>query len=164
LPGLQLVFTTDLIPSAPDDLIAALGKNDQKIHVVPSKGWVVVRMGNASGVSGSLGGAQVPINFDEALWKKLNALVCNPVNTNELNPTQAMVQVLNNPSASDWQVSASIPIGSVEVLTVGGRLVGSYQGAGAEVVMVPSGDLVSGVYFLRIATGGGVVMKKVIRL
>ncbi|MCY7328284.1 MAG: beta-lactamase family protein, partial [Saprospiraceae bacterium] len=40
LPSVQLVIPGKLIPNAPDDMFSALGKNDQKIHVVPSKGWV----------------------------------------------------------------------------------------------------------------------------
>ncbi|HRI60579.1 MAG TPA: serine hydrolase domain-containing protein [Saprospiraceae bacterium] len=38
LPGLQFVLQGQAIPNAPDDMYAALGKNDQKIHVVPSTG------------------------------------------------------------------------------------------------------------------------------
>jgi hypothetical protein len=45
LPTVQLTFSCALIPSALTDLIAALGKNDQKIYVVPSLGLVVVRQG-----------------------------------------------------------------------------------------------------------------------
>ncbi len=164
LPGLQLILTTDLIPSAPDDLIAALGKNDQKIHVVPSKGWVVVRMGNASGASGSLGGAQVPINFDEALWIKLNALVCNPVAANEVSNLYEAIQVLNNPTTTDWEVIAPQSTDGVKVFSVGGALVGSYEGLGVGVISVPSAGLTPGIYFLRVATERGIVMKKVVRL
>jgi CubicO group peptidase (beta-lactamase class C family) len=65
VPGSQVVFPFDLIPHAPKDLIAALGKNDQKIYVVPSMGLVVIRMGNpASSGPGFL-------TFDDELWSKL---------------------------------------------------------------------------------------------
>ena len=43
LPGSQINFPSSLASSAPADIIAALGKNDQKIYVVPSLGLVVVR-------------------------------------------------------------------------------------------------------------------------
>jgi CubicO group peptidase (beta-lactamase class C family) len=36
LPSSQLKFNGSLIPNAPADMYSALGKNDQKIHVVPS--------------------------------------------------------------------------------------------------------------------------------
>jgi CubicO group peptidase (beta-lactamase class C family) len=72
LPDLQFVFPFKLLSNAPDDLYAALGKNDQKIHVVPSKGWVIVRQGNDAGYVGP-GGGSVPIQFDNDMWKYLNA-------------------------------------------------------------------------------------------
>ncbi len=68
-PGLQLNFDGWLIPSAPSDMFAALGKNDQKIYVVPSKKMVVIRMGekaNESTLALSM--------FDNTLWKYINAL------------------------------------------------------------------------------------------
>ena len=37
LPQTQLQFNGSLIPNGPNDMYMALGKNDQKIYVVPSK-------------------------------------------------------------------------------------------------------------------------------
>ena len=59
-----------LIPNAPSDMIAALGANDQKIYIVPSKGLVVVRCGESAGVN-QLGLS----SFDNELWEKLNELM-----------------------------------------------------------------------------------------
>ncbi|GAA3626938.1 serine hydrolase domain-containing protein [Flavivirga jejuensis] len=69
LPSLQFEFDGELIPNAPSDLYAALGKNDQKIYVVPSKKLVIVRMGNAA--NDSTFGLST---FDNDLWEKINAL------------------------------------------------------------------------------------------
>ena len=70
LPTLQLEFNGSLIPNAPADMYAALGKNDQKIYIVPSKKLVVVRMGDsADGVNFALS------NFDNDLWEKINAFI-----------------------------------------------------------------------------------------
>jgi CubicO group peptidase (beta-lactamase class C family) len=72
IPGLQTVYQGTLIPSAPNDMYAAMGANDQRIYVVPSKNMVVVRMGEASdpaNPSFALSG------FDEALWLKINAVI-----------------------------------------------------------------------------------------
>ncbi len=71
LPYSQLIFPGKVIPNAPDDMFMALGKNDQKIHVVPSKNMVVVRMGNAA-YSNDL----VPVTIDNQIWKKLNQMSC----------------------------------------------------------------------------------------
>jgi CubicO group peptidase (beta-lactamase class C family) len=51
-------------------LYAALGKNDQKIYVVPSKKLVIIRMGNSAG-NPSLASS----NFDNELWAKLNLII-----------------------------------------------------------------------------------------
>ena len=69
-PGLTLEFQGKLIPNAPNDLIAGLGKNDQKMYIVPSKNLVVVRMGNDAGES-LLG----PSSFDNDLWGEINKLI-----------------------------------------------------------------------------------------
>lgn len=71
-PGSQNMFPGMLIPSAPSDLFAAMGAEDQRIYVVPSKQMVIIRMGKASD----------PLNpnfalsgFDVALWEKINAVI-----------------------------------------------------------------------------------------
>lgn len=70
LPQTQYQFSGKLIPSAPDDMYAALGKNDQKIYVVPSKGLVIIRMGDsADGTNFALS------DFDDQLWQKINAVI-----------------------------------------------------------------------------------------
>ena len=69
LPQSQIQFPGELIHNAPDDMYAALGKNDQKIYVVPSKKLVVIRMGDAADDQNF-----ALSNFDNALWEKINAL------------------------------------------------------------------------------------------
>lgn len=69
LPQSQLQFNGSIIPAAPTDMFMALGKNDQKIYVVPSKNMVVIRMGDAADtVNAALS------TFDNDLWLKINAL------------------------------------------------------------------------------------------
>jgi CubicO group peptidase (beta-lactamase class C family) len=70
LPQTQAQFNGELIPNAPADMYAALGKNDQKIYVVPSKKLVIIRMGD------SADGSNFALStFDNDLWGKINALV-----------------------------------------------------------------------------------------
>ena len=52
---------TALIPAAPADLVAALGAQDRKIYVVPSRKLVVVRTGQAAPDKG----------FDQQVWLRL---------------------------------------------------------------------------------------------
>ena len=72
LPSSEDEFTGSLIPNAPDDLIAGLGLNDQKLYMVPSLDMVIVRMGGASNEE-LLG----PSSFDNELWELINAVIEN---------------------------------------------------------------------------------------
>lgn len=70
MPQTQFQFNGKLIPNAADDMFCALGKNDQKIYVVPSKKVVVIRMGDAAdNVNLALS------DFDDVLWQKINAVI-----------------------------------------------------------------------------------------
>lgn len=69
-PGLTLEFPGTLIPNAPNDMIAGLGKNDQKLYIVPSQNLVIIRMGDDAGES-LLG----PSSFDNELWAEINKLI-----------------------------------------------------------------------------------------
>lgn len=70
LPTLQTVFPNALIPNAPSDMYAALGKNDQKIYVVPSQKLVIIRMGESAGT------VQFAVSgFDNELWGKLKFIL-----------------------------------------------------------------------------------------
>jgi CubicO group peptidase (beta-lactamase class C family) len=70
LANTQLQFNGPLIPNAPADMYAALGKDDQKIYVVPSQQLVIIRMGEAAdGSNFALSG------FDNELWGKLKEVM-----------------------------------------------------------------------------------------
>jgi CubicO group peptidase (beta-lactamase class C family) len=66
----QEVVQGSLVPNAPDDMFVALGANDQKIYVVPSKGLVIVRCGESAGAE-QLGLS----SFDNELWGKINQVI-----------------------------------------------------------------------------------------
>lgn len=70
LPQTQLEFNGELILNAPVDMYAALGKNDQKIYVLPSKKLVVIRLGEvADSENFALS------NFDNELRGKITLLI-----------------------------------------------------------------------------------------
>ena len=70
LPQSQIAFNGALISNAPSEMYCALGRDDQKIYVVPSKKLVVIRMGEAADtVDFALS------DFDNELWFRINALV-----------------------------------------------------------------------------------------
>lgn len=69
LPQSQATFQGSIIPTAPKDMYMALGKNDQKIYIIPSTKMVIIRMGDAAD------NANLALSdFDTTLWEKINAL------------------------------------------------------------------------------------------
>lgn len=70
LPTVQVKFPGMLFPNAPADMYAALGKNDQKVYVVPSQNIVAIRMGD------SAGNVQLAVSsFDNELWGHLKQVI-----------------------------------------------------------------------------------------
>lgn len=70
LPQTQFQFSGTLIPHAPNDMYCALGKNDQKIYIVPSKQLVIIRMGEAADDANF-----ALSDFDDVLWSKINNVI-----------------------------------------------------------------------------------------
>nr|WP_321357040.1 serine hydrolase [uncultured Draconibacterium sp.] len=69
LPGLTTPVLRDMCPNAPDELFAAMGKDGQFIEILPSKGIVVVRMGEAPDNS------LLPVLFHDDMWEILARLI-----------------------------------------------------------------------------------------
>ncbi|MBK8702635.1 MAG: serine hydrolase [Saprospiraceae bacterium] len=78
VPGLQFVFNGKLLPNAPNDNIAAMGKNGQFVNVTPSQNLVMIRMGNAPDNS------LISYLLNDGIWQRLNEVICTATATNEL--------------------------------------------------------------------------------
>jgi CubicO group peptidase (beta-lactamase class C family) len=72
VPGGQTVYPGTLIMNAPSDMYAAMGAEDQRIYVIPSKNMVVIRMGKAAD---PLNPSFALSGFDNELWGKINAVI-----------------------------------------------------------------------------------------
>lgn len=72
IPGGQTVYKGFLVPDAPADMFAAMGAEDQRIYVIPSKNMVVIRMGDASD---PLNPSFALSGFDNDLWQKINEVI-----------------------------------------------------------------------------------------
>ncbi len=71
LPSIQTEFTSMLVPNAPADMVAAMGKDEQRIYIVPSKSLVIIRMGEAT-----TSGANFALSsFDNLFWQKFNEVI-----------------------------------------------------------------------------------------
>jgi CubicO group peptidase (beta-lactamase class C family) len=77
IPGPYLLPTLQgpIIPSAPSDLLAALGKGDKKIYVSPRLGLVVVRHGAEADVSAGSANPLALSSFDEQFWQRLRSAI-----------------------------------------------------------------------------------------
>ena len=69
VPQSQIVFPGEATPNAPDDLIAAMGRDGQLLNIVPSKGLIVVRM------RGTVNNGLVSMPLQNDMWEKLNAVM-----------------------------------------------------------------------------------------
>lgn len=140
VPGLQTVFNFNLIPSAPSDMYCALGKNNQKIYVIPSTNMVVVRFGNET--NGSLAVSQ----FDEQLWQKINQLNCSNVGMQEVNNSYFNISKKSNTIQIE---SSSEKIEQVLVFDANGKVIISEKG-NETAVNIDISNYVSGIYFVRV--------------
>ncbi|TGE25909.1 T9SS type A sorting domain-containing protein [Hymenobacter aquaticus] len=98
LPQSQLTLPGPLVPTAPTDLIAALGKNDQKIYVVPSLGLVVVRQGQSAEAS-----KLAVSSFDTELWRYIMQLYCKPLATTD-GPSPVLLELYPNPAGQQLTI------------------------------------------------------------
>ncbi|MCB2409782.1 serine hydrolase [Hymenobacter lucidus] len=98
LPQSQLTFSGPLVPTAPPDMLAALGKNDQKIYVAPSLGLVVVRQGQSAGLP-----KLAVSSFDTELWRYIMQLYCPPLAASS-RQSAAPVQLYPNPASQQLTI------------------------------------------------------------
>lgn len=155
-PGFQWVIPGQLYPQAPDDLYAALGRDDQIIHVVPSRSWVVVRQGPKSGDS--------PFVFGRQLWDRLNQLQCASVSQSAPSAEAGVSLPSPNPAADGWRVSCDVPVDVVEVWGVDGRFwrrIHALPKTGLIEIQVEG--LPAGVYVLRLRAQGAWIYRKALK-
>ena len=101
VPQSQFVVPGSMNPNAPDDMIAALGKNGQFINVVPSQNMTWIRMGDAPDNS------FVPFLLNDGIWQHINELYCTS-ETIELGTTN--VSVNPNPANRSFVLTCDAPL------------------------------------------------------
>jgi CubicO group peptidase (beta-lactamase class C family) len=118
LPGFQLVLNGPLLSSAPLDCYNALGKNGQILSVAPSRGLVVVRMGNLP-----TQGVAVPNAYANDIWELLNAVACTPT---ALDPAIQAPELRVHPNPATDRLHISLPLntttGDMYILDVVGKV------------------------------------------
>lgn len=155
LPSTQISFSGRIIPNAPTDLWSGLGKNDQKLYVVPSQNIVIVRMGDAAGgISPTLS------SFDNQLWHYLNRVFC--VSTHVPTPQVASTQMLPfpNPVIDCFRILNVEPGTPYTLYDAWGK----QQRHGEYVDNICIQNLPSGVYWLKLSLAQNLRLLKIIKL
>ena len=149
IPGLQLEFPGSLMPSAPNDMYAALGKNGQYINVVPSKGLVMIRMGNAP----PQGGGLVPTVFNDNLWKYLNKVMCNNSGLEKTNET--IFNMYPNPAINKVFFHSNVILSKIELYSMDGRVICEQDGKNFLDLM----GVEPGIYMVHAISGKKIIRK-----
>lgn len=145
LPGINFNFPGSLIPNAPADTYCALGKNDQKIYVVPSQSVVVIRQGNSAGASNL-----ALSSFDNMLWDYINKLNCLVTGLDAQLPVSG-VHLYPNPTENTLQITqpnAAIHLQTIQLYTSNGSKVEPffYERMGTTIALH---QLPAGMYYLE---------------
>jgi CubicO group peptidase (beta-lactamase class C family) len=149
LPTTQIIFPGKLCQNAPDDMYAALGKGDQKIHVVPSKGWVVIRQGE------SANSGLVPIEFDNKLWAQLNALDCTSTAEEVVAPKIDLV-IAPTMTKDQWLVQSQTPFLTATLYNAQGGLAFFQQfSQNTTEFSCAATELPTGIYYLMVTNQFG---------
>lgn len=143
-PQAQFVFSGSLIPNAPANMFCALGKNDQKIYVVPGQNLVIVRQGNTAG------GFNLAVSgFDNMLWDYINKLSC-PVSVNELE-SAAGISVYPNPANSRINVeSTGMALNRISVYNLYGSRISVPESITEKGISLDLSALPPGVYTMEL--------------
>jgi CubicO group peptidase (beta-lactamase class C family) len=119
LPGSQIVFNGTMNPNAPNDMIAAMGKDGQFLNVVPSQNLVWVRMGEAPD------GLPVPYLLNDAIWSYINQLPCTTTNIGNVPVPEIHLELYPNPVHDQLFIKSDEFIEKVSIYSAGGKLVQS---------------------------------------
>lgn len=148
VPGLQFSFSGGLMPDAPSDMYAALGKNGQIINVVPSQNLVLIRMGDGDGVS--LVGTQ----YNDSIWIRMNDLEC----TNSLGENDASFEITVSPNPTNDQFKINGLLDEDEVVIM--------NSLGKKMTFERNSDKISinksGIYFIKVKRANQVSIQKIV--
>ena len=156
LPGIQFPLPGPLMPDAPMDVYAAMGKNGQLINVSPSNGLVVVRMGDLPG------GIFVPNVYNDQIWQYLNAVLC--ASTAVEDREQDRMQLFPNPSSDriELRMDPGLGMGDLVIMDGLGRTVLTQRITGERMQLDVSG-LASGSYIAISRSEGAVATVRFVK-
>lgn len=151
LPGTTITFFEKLVPNAPDDLYAAIGKNGQMCIVVPSENLVIVRMGNNPDES------QVPIEYVRDIWAQYESLSCTSA-TDEMQISRFEL----TPRLTDQYINIDVDreYDRLQIIDRSGNVLMEV----VETDHLDVGMLKTGIYFARIISGDSVLTRRFVKI
>ena len=151
LPSTHAVFQGSYAPSAPSDMFAGIGKNGQIVSVSPSKGLVVVRMGEAAG------NLPVPTQLVDKIWEKLNAVMCSTTSVENQFKAQKAFSIYPNPVTNSLTIDlVSDSNFEIQISDVLGKVILSDQNR----TTVDVSKLTSGIYYISVIQEGNYFTQK----
>ncbi|MEO1448012.1 MAG: serine hydrolase [Bacteroidota bacterium] len=116
LPALDISYPGELVPNAPSEMYAAMGKNEQRLYIVPSEDLVIVRMGDAAGSPVFAVSA-----FDNELWGELQHVFC--ANSTAISPAKIPnLDIRLDPLTRQLTISGIQHLTTGQLLDLRGRL------------------------------------------
>ncbi|MDF1696744.1 MAG: serine hydrolase [Saprospiraceae bacterium] len=150
LPASLFDFQGSIIPDAPEDLYAAIGKNGQILIVVPSQNLIIARMGNNPDES------LVPVSYIRSLWSEYEKLSC-PLSTQKAD--QIKFTVFPSLVESRVEIRTDQTIDKVNVYSSDGRwMLSSYS------KNIDLSSLFKGVYLVEVRSGNSQSVKRIVKM
>ena len=154
VPTSQVVFSGSYAPAAPTDMFAGLGKNGQIVSISKSAGLVVIRMGN------QVSSGEVPTQFCNSIWEKLNAVMCNGTSINETNSKTKEISIFPNPA--NTEINIVLPENDnaqIEISNAMGQVIIKDQNKNT----IDLSNLTNGLYFISVKQGKQSYTQKLIK-
>jgi CubicO group peptidase (beta-lactamase class C family) len=148
LPGITINFPGSLMPDAPADLYAAIGRDGQYNMVIPSLNMVVIRMGEeAGGITGL-----VPTIMGNEIMRRIGEMDCNVTSSNhtELN-WQAKILITDNTIEVQEEQCDRIELNDLQ-----GRVITKTNGK-----TISTTDIKSGIYVISMWSNKSVSRQKI---
>ncbi len=102
-------------------------------------------MGNAPGVG------EVPVTFNDTVWQKLNAVICNVTDVEDQIEASSPVQVYPNPAQQSFAVELPEQTFSVVVFDATGRRVFEAEDI-FQKIQIGANAFANGIYTIRVRT------------
>lgn len=154
VPSIQFVLPGPAMPSAPNDMFAALGKNGQIASISPSQGLVVIRMGN------SFGGGLVSLELTDGIWERLSNLTCGTGIESVSNDNG--LSIYPNPATQTITVQGKVTNGSsILILNSVGQTVKTSAMNASRTVDISG--LAAGVYTMKVTNGTEISVQRFVK-